>query len=187
MSLLRKALGEKAGAHRLIVTIPGHGYRFVGELRPREALIVEQHTISEISIDDAEQFREFAAKGLAHTKSDEPVAIAQQPGIEVVVKKRSRRYVIVVSLLLILLGLAVAYLVLKLKKPETPFQRIRLTRLTNSGKVAAAAISPDSNLIAYVLAETDGNSLWVQQVHTASNIRIAPPTKAEFSGPDVCA
>jgi len=40
MSTLRKALGEKAGDHRAIVTIPGRGYRFVAELQPREVLIV---------------------------------------------------------------------------------------------------------------------------------------------------
>jgi len=33
MAQLRKALGEKASDHRFIVTIPGRGYRFVGELR----------------------------------------------------------------------------------------------------------------------------------------------------------
>lgn len=33
VSLLRKALGERAGAHRYIVTIPGRGYCFVAEVR----------------------------------------------------------------------------------------------------------------------------------------------------------
>ena len=39
MAQLRKALGEKASDHRLIVTIPGRGYRFVGDLQREEALI----------------------------------------------------------------------------------------------------------------------------------------------------
>lgn len=54
MSHLRKALGEKASDHRFIVTIPGRGYRFVPELKPSEALIVEQHTLSEIVIEESE-------------------------------------------------------------------------------------------------------------------------------------
>ena len=53
MSHLRKALGEKAGEHRFIVTIPGRGYRFIPELQAGEAVIVEQHTVSEIVIEDA--------------------------------------------------------------------------------------------------------------------------------------
>ena len=36
MAHLRKALGEKAGDHRFVVTIPGRGYRFVGGLRREE-------------------------------------------------------------------------------------------------------------------------------------------------------
>src|SRR4029453_15172448 len=33
---------------------------------------------------------------------------------------------------------------------------------------------------AYVLGEPDGNSLWVGQIGTTSQIRILAPTKAEF-------
>jgi len=55
MSALRKALGEKASDHRFIVTIPGRGYRFVGEMQTGDALIVEQHTVSQIVIDEMEE------------------------------------------------------------------------------------------------------------------------------------
>ncbi|HEY0170031.1 MAG TPA: winged helix-turn-helix domain-containing protein [Pyrinomonadaceae bacterium] len=33
VSMLRKALGERAGAHRYVVTIPGRGYSFVADVR----------------------------------------------------------------------------------------------------------------------------------------------------------
>jgi DNA-binding winged helix-turn-helix (wHTH) protein/TolB-like protein/tetratricopeptide (TPR) repeat protein len=39
MAQLRRALREKASDHRFIVTIPGRGYRFVGELRREEPSI----------------------------------------------------------------------------------------------------------------------------------------------------
>ncbi len=55
MSHLRKALGEKASEHRFIVTIPGRGYRFVGESQAAESLIVEQHTVSQIVIEQNER------------------------------------------------------------------------------------------------------------------------------------
>src|SRR5215471_18782910 len=51
MANLRKALGEKAGDHRYIVTIPGRGYRFIGKLRPR-ALIIEEYTRGQIVIEN---------------------------------------------------------------------------------------------------------------------------------------
>ncbi len=55
MSHLSKALGEKASEHRFIVTIPGRGYRFVGESQAAESLIVEQHTVSQIVIEQNER------------------------------------------------------------------------------------------------------------------------------------
>jgi DNA-binding winged helix-turn-helix (wHTH) protein/TolB-like protein/Tfp pilus assembly protein PilF len=36
VSTLRKALGDTGRQHRFIVTVPGHGYRFVGEVRESE-------------------------------------------------------------------------------------------------------------------------------------------------------
>jgi DNA-binding winged helix-turn-helix (wHTH) protein/TolB-like protein/Flp pilus assembly protein TadD len=33
VSMLRKALGERAGAHRFVITIPGRGYSFVADVR----------------------------------------------------------------------------------------------------------------------------------------------------------
>ncbi len=33
ISVLRGVLGEKPGEHRFIVTVPGHGYKFVAEVR----------------------------------------------------------------------------------------------------------------------------------------------------------
>src|SRR5438046_7318671 len=34
ISALRKALGERRGENRYIVTVPGHGYQFVADVRP---------------------------------------------------------------------------------------------------------------------------------------------------------
>jgi TolB-like protein/DNA-binding winged helix-turn-helix (wHTH) protein/Tfp pilus assembly protein PilF len=52
VSILRKALGERAGEHRYIVTVPGRGYRFVASVgQPIEQvadLILERHVISQI-------------------------------------------------------------------------------------------------------------------------------------------
>lgn len=51
---LRKALGEKKGEHRFIVTVPGEGYKFVGELKaPAEtAIVIENRTIERITIEE---------------------------------------------------------------------------------------------------------------------------------------
>lgn len=43
-----------------------------------------------------------------------------------------------------------------------------------------AALAPDGKYAAYVLAEREGNSLWVHQIGTASTIRVLPPIHADF-------
>jgi eukaryotic-like serine/threonine-protein kinase len=50
---LRKALGEGAGDHRYIVTVPGRGYCFVAEVRRPEPEPVEPETPAETAADEA--------------------------------------------------------------------------------------------------------------------------------------
>jgi TolB-like protein/DNA-binding winged helix-turn-helix (wHTH) protein/Flp pilus assembly protein TadD len=54
ISMLRKALGERANEHRYVVTVPGRGYSFVAEVsgprKPDMNLVVEQHIRSRITV-----------------------------------------------------------------------------------------------------------------------------------------
>src|SRR5580765_4029703 len=66
MSVVRKALGEKATRPRYIVTIPGHGYRFVADLNKTDGLVIETESIARITIEqDAEDQAEAVAGGEA--------------------------------------------------------------------------------------------------------------------------
>ena len=38
ISILRRVFGEKPGEHRFIVTVPGHGYKFVAEVTKEEEM-----------------------------------------------------------------------------------------------------------------------------------------------------
>jgi DNA-binding winged helix-turn-helix (wHTH) protein/TolB-like protein/Tfp pilus assembly protein PilF len=59
ISALRKVLGETAGEHRFIATIPGRGYQFVATVRREDeessALILEKLTSAEIIIEEREE------------------------------------------------------------------------------------------------------------------------------------
>jgi eukaryotic-like serine/threonine-protein kinase len=61
----------------------------------------------------------------------------------------------------------------------TPVQARRdqtqMSRMTNSGKIAGAAISPDGKYLVHVVREGDQQALWVRQVATGTLTRIAPP------------
>jgi DNA-binding winged helix-turn-helix (wHTH) protein/TolB-like protein/Flp pilus assembly protein TadD len=54
VSAIRKALGEKKDNSRYIVTVPGHGYRFTGNLslhEEEEEVVIERHSISRLSVE----------------------------------------------------------------------------------------------------------------------------------------
>jgi DNA-binding winged helix-turn-helix (wHTH) protein len=56
ISAIRRALGETAAQARFIVTIPGHGYRFVASVREaRDQLVgvlIERESIAQVSIEE---------------------------------------------------------------------------------------------------------------------------------------
>jgi len=61
-----------------------------------------------------------------------------------------------------------------------PFQSFTITQVTNSGKAAQAAISPDGK---FVLSVTDDNglqSLWLRNVPTGSDTQVIPPSPSSY-------
>src|SRR6185369_9539477 len=54
-------------------------------------------------------------------------------------------------------------------------QRMKITRVTQSGNATNVAISPDGRYVAYVLREGEKQSLNVRQVATGSNVQVLPP------------
>src|SRR5712692_5292246 len=68
------------------------------------------------------------------------------------------------------------------KPPALNLQNMRISKLTENGKAAAVAISPDGRYVVYVLDEGDKQSLWVRQVAAESNVQILAPDFTNFQG-----
>jgi DNA-binding winged helix-turn-helix (wHTH) protein/Tol biopolymer transport system component len=58
----------------------------------------------------------------------------------------------------------------------------KFTRLTTSGKVTNAAITPDGKQIVFSQKEGVGESLYLRQIDTGAQTQILPPQDAEFVG-----
>ena len=58
----------------------------------------------------------------------------------------------------------------------------RITRLTTTGKIAGAAISPDGKIVAYIVNEAGQRSLWVRQVATSRTLQIVEPAEVDYFG-----
>ena len=61
-----------------------------------------------------------------------------------------------------------------------PFREMDISRLTTSGKITHAAISPDGKYVAHVTVDAEGDSLWVRHVAAPSSVRVAGPAATEY-------
>jgi len=61
-------------------------------------------------------------------------------------------------------------------------QNMQITKLTDSGKAALVAISPDGRYVVYVLRDGEQQSLWMRHVATKSDVQILPPDVVDFKG-----
>ena len=99
-----------------------------------------------------------------------------------------KRHKVGVALTLVALCLIVAaagfgvYKWLHRAVPLAHFSDVRLTRITNSGNVIDATISPDGKYIVYALSDRSRQSLYIRQVSTANDKEIVPPAPVGFFG-----
>ena len=88
-------------------------------------------------------------------------------------------------------GIAIALIVLAaagygvysllVRKSASPFQNFAISQITNNGKSARAAISPDGK---YILSELDDGgktSLWLRHVPTNSDTQVIAPADAIYT------
>jgi Tol biopolymer transport system component len=66
-----------------------------------------------------------------------------------------------------------------LQAQQMPAQ-VSMLRITNSGNVSCAAISPDGKYLAFSTIDGDGQTLWVKQVATEALVKIIPVTPRSY-------
>jgi eukaryotic-like serine/threonine-protein kinase len=85
--------------------------------------------------------------------------------------------------LLILVAAFAAYRWLKPSQVKLAFQNYRISRLTSTGNVDELSISRDGRYLVYTVVESAGNSMWVQQIATATNVKILGPVSDGLDSP----
>ncbi|HKV80095.1 MAG TPA: protein kinase [Candidatus Sulfotelmatobacter sp.] len=61
-------------------------------------------------------------------------------------------------------------------------QNMKVSKLTETGKIGTAAISPDGRHFVYTLRDAGRSSLWIRQVATESAAQLVPPSEEPFFG-----
>jgi Tol biopolymer transport system component/predicted Ser/Thr protein kinase len=94
------------------------------------------------------------------------------------------KLVVVASVALAVAFVAVlSALVVKMAtRPRFKLEAMKITKVTKSGTVENAAISPDGRFVAWSQRVGDNRSLWVRQVSSGSDVQLVPPDQVGYVG-----
>src|SRR5208282_1398794 len=132
---------------------------------------------------DLKRLKRDTSSGRVKTASQAESLVASGSSVKVVPAKAGRTKQVVAGVAIVALGL-VAFAGYKWLTRPRGFntQTMRITKLTDSGKVLRVAISPDGRYIVYVLMDGEQQSLWVRNVATRSDVQVLSPDAVGFAG-----
>jgi len=99
-------------------------------------------------------------------------------------KKHKGKLMAVVAVLALIAVATIAFVFFKSRGHQNTFnaQNMHIEKLTETGKAAAVAISPNGQYVVYVLRNGEMQSLMVRQVATGSDVQILAPAVSIFYG-----
>ncbi len=180
--LLRKILGDGNG-EKFIQTIPKRGYRFAAEVAETNGvetieITAHERTQSHIVIEEEYEIDDVPEM-TGYTKTfDTPALKLRSP-------RRSAYFSIGIALTAAaIFGLAAYTWKNSRDTKASPARSVamHIKRLTTNGSVVNTAISPDGKFFVYALAESNGQSLWVQQTASPQPVNISPVADESYWG-----
>lgn len=174
ISAIRRALGETAAQARFIVTIPGHGYRFVANVREAPGqmlgLVIERETFARVSVErEPEQLR----TQLPELVTNQTSPFARTRGLIVLA---------VLGILVVSAGGFAWWRNARATNAVGRFHQMSYRQLTNNGIVHNAALSPDGKFFAFVMIQKEKETLRAGQTNGAEQIELRPPDEVSYEG-----
>jgi Tol biopolymer transport system component/DNA-binding winged helix-turn-helix (wHTH) protein len=163
---IRQVLNDDPEAPRFIQTVTGRGYRFVAPVieSARDEAIKE-----DVGANNGNKEESSASAG----GQSEP-APKDRPKID-------WKWLTVMALVAALAVVAIWGAIARRPQP-IPFESVQTFRLTSTGKVVKAAISPDGRYIAYTMGIAGQGSLRVRQAKMLNDIEIIPSQEMHYLG-----
>src|SRR5437764_6235919 len=198
ISTLRKKLAQ-SDTNRYIMTVPGRGYRFLPSVKgwSDDAVVTVHERIRARVVVEEEAGNGSESEQLVKDEGG-VTTIAEEPKVEFIqalptratrslpappthTLKRQRWLIPVIAVTLV--G-ALAFVIYKffIQRQPAPFEKTKLVKFTNTGRITCAAISPDSKTVAYAVAEAGRESLWIKQVATSNNgVQVISPDEFNYA------
>lgn len=184
VSALRQILGERPDESLYIKTIPRRGYSFVADVRAvadeqnepvfvkqtREEIIVEEEIFDD---DTDEKIIEIEPRG----KNLLPAA--KKTGV-------NKAAAIIAACAVLAVGI-IGFGVWKFTRKNVlaedfRLENLKIQKLTTTGNVLQAAISPDGKTVVYAIFDNAGKqSLWAKRIGQANALQIVPPGEALYN------
>jgi len=127
--------------------------------------------------------RAESASGVLVRSSSVNVAAAPSSGSTAVAAARQHKFGAGAAALIAIVVLAAAgygiYAFLNRSRP-VPFQNISINKVTDNGKAALVAISPDGKYVLNVMDEGGKQSLWLRNLPTNSNTQVVAPAEVYY-------
>jgi Tol biopolymer transport system component len=191
ISILRKALGEARDLHEYIVTVPGHGYRFVADVREvGEGAIAHERSAADVDVTGG-----APTAGAAQLPSGEFAAAVGHaaplfvPPMDYVSRRGRVGRVAAMCALLLTVTSGTVWLLLSSgqdrgqARAATPRRdrQMTLRRFTTHGGVPLrVAISPDGKSLVYQQRMNGRDSLWLGQTATNTSVLINERTDVRY-------
>jgi Tol biopolymer transport system component/DNA-binding winged helix-turn-helix (wHTH) protein len=184
ISAVRRALGDKAAQPRFLVTIPGRGYRFVGNVREvddnHQRVIIETETISQVVVEEDVDDVDTASAQLNSKAA--PGQLAAAPSRS---RLRQPWAVAVLTLAVVAVISAAVYGVVVFRSSRNAvnhFNGIKFRQLTNDGLNAYAAISPDGKFFVYSNLQKGMSSLRLASIDGQTSVQLREPAYVSYRG-----
>jgi serine/threonine protein kinase len=128
---------------------------------------------------ELKRLKRDTSSGRAKTASQTESPVTWGSNVNIVPAKVRRTKQMVAGVVIVALGVVAFAGYKRLTRPRgfNP-QNMRITKLTDSGKVSAVAISPDGRYIVYVQEDGEQDSMWVRNVATKSDVQVLSPDTA---------
>ena len=118
----------------------------------------------------------------AYHSSSGSAAVPGVPSGASAPRSRTLKFAAYAAVVLALALLSFAAYRLWIRPRGLDLQNMRIAKLTDSGKVANVAISPDGRYIVYSLVDGEQQSLWVRNVASKSDVQVLAPEAVNFVG-----
>ncbi|MGA9393449.1 MAG: winged helix-turn-helix domain-containing protein [Candidatus Sulfotelmatobacter sp.] len=172
---LRAVFGDSAERPRFIESLPRRGYRFIAPVTSNGS--GKTGTAAEPQATSGQVYEcSSVSEG---TPPSESIAQLQGPNTR---KTWYLRAPVIALILIAAAAIGYDSYEWKSRASGPNFDRLRFTKLTNSGKAEDVAISPDGSYVVYSQRDHNGVGLWLHHIATGSEAQILSSEDVDFRG-----